>query len=552
MSSILGPYYSPTHWYPQDEEYMRRLDPAWVNIHQPSARAIQQVQDAAPNARIMLRSWDIDDKDGERKREMYADPKGAARKHLEMWKRKWDELVTEMHRNGWVADESRWYISLVNEPNPAFVRQVVEYSAEAMLIVRGTLIRLGLVASSVGTFKKPSEGDDGWTQFIPLEKQINDGGHILLAHEYWQPEGPSFGEDGGNLAWRHHIIPLDVPILIRESGANGYIYGRYSKEDDSGWQKTVKDPNVYAAQVKEYIEGCDTRVKGVLLYMLDFHDEQWWSFNTQPAMEQLLSIKDARPKVPSPFTKRPVETNLPSISKPEPQPAAALGYVTAPAGLWLRAAPTSSGAQIVAVPYGEQVRIVAVANQDGWVRAQWGNQEGWVASEYISLQPPIPTGEPVGEAPPAPVGDNWQRSIAWTLRWEGGLSVNPEDHGNWTGGRKGQGELKGTNFGISAASYPNLDIRNLTKEEAMAIYHRDYWQPSGAVALTWPFCLIVFDTAVLHGVGAAKAWLAEVGPNPFAFAAKRLRVYTKMDNWSAFGVAWVNRVADLLLEASKP
>jgi lysozyme family protein len=151
-----------------------------------------------------------------------------------------------------------------------------------------------------------------------------------------------------------------------------------------------------------------------------------------------------------------------------------------------------------------------------------------------------------------PSGDNWQRSREFVRRWEGGYQNNPADIGNWTGCAVGKGENKGTNFGISACSYPELDIPNLTMAEADAIYFKDYWQASGADKLPWPYCLLVFDTAVLHGVGAAQKWQQEVGDNAYAFAAKRMRVYTKLGNWSEFGAGWTNRVADLLVEASKP
>lgn len=33
---------------------------------------------------------------------------------------------------------------------------------------------------------------------------------------------------------------------------------------------------------------------------------------------------------------------------------------------------------------------------------------------------------------------------------EGGFQCDPKDRGNWTGGRVGVGELKGTNRGIAA------------------------------------------------------------------------------------------------------
>ena len=323
MSNVLSVYWSPHHMRVSEDDsnsdlaYIRELQPEWIRIHQPTATAIYHAQRAAPNAKIMLRSWDIDDHNGDRKREMYADPKGAAVKHLALWNEKLIALKNELRVNGWNYDETKWYLGLVNEPDPAFVSQVVKYSLEAMRLASSVDLYLGVVVSSVGTFSKPSENPHGWALCKPLERPINDGGHILIAHEYWQPEGPNYGEDGGNLAWRHRHIPLDVPILIGESGANGYIYGRYSKDDDSGWQKTVKEPSVYAAQVKQYIEGCDSRVQGVCLYMTDYHSDQWQSFDTQPAMHQLLAIKDARPQVPSPFV-RTVDTRLPQIEQPSP------------------------------------------------------------------------------------------------------------------------------------------------------------------------------------------------------------------------------------------
>lgn len=178
------------------------------------------------------------------------------------------------------------------------------------------------------------------------------------------------------------------------------------------------------------------------------------------------------------------------------------------------------------------------------VTFQWAT---WPAAT-APVTPPV-IDEPAD--PPSNPSDNWARSIAFTARWEGGYQNVANDVGNWTGGKVGVGENKGTNWGVSAASYPHLDIKNLTREQAHEIFKRDYWIPSGASVLPWPACLIVFDTAILHGVGTAKTWQKEVGTNAFAFAAKRLRVYTKMTNWDTWGKGWVNRVADLLEVSAK-
>jgi lysozyme family protein len=58
-------------------------------------------------------------------------------------------------------------------------------------------------------------------------------------------------------------------------------------------------------------------------------------------------------------------------------------------------------------------------------------------------------------------------AIAVVLENEGGYSNNSADAG---------GE---TNFGLSKLRYPDLDIKNLTKEEAEAIYLRDWWKFGG-------------------------------------------------------------------------
>lgn len=477
MTRVLSIYYDPWHWWQSSEDYIQALQPPWIRIHQPSARAIHVAQSKAPNARIMLRSWDIDDHNGDRKREMYRDPIGAARQHIGMWDALRKQLQAELDANGYTYNTSQWYMGMINEPDPAYIPQLRDYSLEAMRLAVVRNWHLGVVFSSVGNFAKPSESSDGWEALKPLEQPILDGGHILGVHEYWQPEGPSCvwidaegkeRHDAGNLAWRHHSIPLDVPILIGESGANGYIYNRHSDSDDAGWGRFM-EPEQYAAQVREYIQGCDSRVQGVCLYMTDYHSDQWKSFDTTPAHAALLAIADTEPDE-SPG----VNVYVPVISTP-------------------------------------------------------------------------PANEPVQ---PQPDGD-WERVRAFRIRWEGGFQNYSWDIGNWTGGKVGVGELKGTKYGISAASYPDLDIENLTLAEADAIYFRDYWQASGASELPWPGNLIVFDTAVLHGTGTAEAWLAEVGPDPLAFAAKRLRTYPNLGAWEQAGRGWVNRVADLLLEASR-
>lgn len=59
--------------------------------------------------------------------------------------------------------------------------------------------------------------------------------------------------------------------------------------------------------------------------------------------------------------------------------------------------------------------------------------------------------------------DNFEQIIINVLKNEGGYVNDPVDAG---------GE---TNFGISKRSYPDVDIKNITLDQAKTIYKRDFW-----------------------------------------------------------------------------
>ena len=62
----------------------------------------------------------------------------------------------------------------------------------------------------------------------------------------------------------------------------------------------------------------------------------------------------------------------------------------------------------------------------------------------------------------------------------------------------------GTKFGISSTSYPHVDIPNLTREGAEAIYFRDFWNYPGMDSIVdAAFRAKVFNMAVLMGQGTA-------------------------------------------------
>ena len=140
---------------------------------------------------------------------------------------------------------------------------------------------------------------------------------------------------------------------------------------------------------------------------------------------------------------------------------------------------------------------------------------------------------------------------------EGGYSNDPSDPG---------GE---TNWGISKRSYPNVDIKNLTREGAKDIYLRDFWTRINADEMYDGVAFQVFDFAVNSGIETAIRKLqAAVGVaddghwGPVSRArvaamtesdvimrinAERLRFMTKLKNWPNASRGWARRIADNLL-----
>jgi lysozyme family protein len=158
---------------------------------------------------------------------------------------------------------------------------------------------------------------------------------------------------------------------------------------------------------------------------------------------------------------------------------------------------------------------------------------------------------------PLTADEKFKIALGFTKQMEGGLSLNPNDPGNWTGGSVGVGVLKGTKFGISAAAYPHLDIQNLTIEQAEAIYKRDYWDRIGGDSIPFPASIAVFDLAVNSGVSRARRfWRQSEGLPTTALAIRELqnkrREFVRgLSTYETFGRGWENRINSLDEEISK-
>lgn len=146
--------------------------------------------------------------------------------------------------------------------------------------------------------------------------------------------------------------------------------------------------------------------------------------------------------------------------------------------------------------------------------------------------------------------------FARTLGHEAGYVNDPHDPG---------GETK---WGISQRSYPDLNIRDLTRDQAMHIYERDFWLRVDADKLPGSVAFQLFDFAVNSGIETTVRYLQRAvgvaddghwgpvsrrasaamseGDMVLRLNAERLDFMTRLSNWPYAGKGWARRVAQNL------
>lgn len=124
---------------------------------------------------------------------------------------------------------------------------------------------------------------------------------------------------------------------------------------------------------------------------------------------------------------------------------------------------------------------------------------------------------------------------------EQGYSNDPHDPGNWTGGAVGHGELRGTKYGIAAADHPQLDIKNLTEQQAADILRSGYWNVAGCSGAGRGLDLCAFDAAINCGPGHARAWLRR-SRNIDTFQDISLAYHRGIRTWKLYGTGWTRRI----------
>lgn len=156
--------------------------------------------------------------------------------------------------------------------------------------------------------------------------------------------------------------------------------------------------------------------------------------------------------------------------------------------------------------------------------------------------------------------ENFKKAVEVVLKHEGGYVNDFKDPG---------GETK---YGISKRAYPNLDIKNLTIEQAKEIYYKDYWLKTKCDQMEYGIALQVFDTAVNTGIKNASILLQKIlkvstdgiignitlntlksysGDILIEYSRDRMKYYQGLSIFPTYKNGWTNRVFDTLKESMR-
>lgn len=390
MTSMLGPYWSVAHRRPQDYAFFKRLNPSVIKVMDGGDVDYAWIKDNLPDALVVARIHAL----SEQHAEMLSNPNHTGQRHAEEW---WN------HSQRLGFDRAKTLILGINEPRiwePGVPEALRLYTIALCDRASQLGLRVGAMQLSVGW--PNNDGRDtppNWSSWHGVEAAIRRNNGALVVHEYFAENGPA--ENWGWWCGRVLKCPWQVPIVIGEAGLDMGVKSAAFEKQKRGW-KAHMTPERYARELAEYVGrmSADSRFVGCAVFAADFADDDWYSFDIEPAYQAILAT-------PIPDTKLH-DIHLPAVGT-GPQPPTGkpvFMYVKVPNGANIRTSPVASDV-LIAVPYGDQVNVTGLHENSTWFRVTYQGITGWTLGELLSLEPPAePT--PVQPAPqptqPMPAG----------------------------------------------------------------------------------------------------------------------------------------------------
>lgn len=144
----------------------------------------------------------------------------------------------------------------------------------------------------------------------------------------------------------------------------------------------------------------------------------------------------------------------------------------------------------------------------------------------------LPPEQALQEITGNPIGKSFDKVIPDILKIEGGYVADDAGAGP-------------TNFGINQSANPDVDVKNLTKEQATEIYKKRYWDKINADALPANMQYIAMDSAVNQGVSWTKKAIEKSGGDVDEFYKLRKERYlttASISDKAQYKDTWLKRL----------
>lgn len=165
----------------------------------------------------------------------------------------------------------------------------------------------------------------------------------------------------------------------------------------------------------------------------------------------------------------------------------------------------------------------------------------------VAVPEPQPVARPTPQPEPPVNGDRarFDKFIPWILGWE----TEYDSHHQVLVERDPSDPGGTTKYGIDARSHPHVDIPNLTKDGAIAIYWSE-WQTEGCSKYAYPLGEVIFNCNVNCGTGRTAKILAAIHPaTPKGFIDEQAKFYRSLaaerPSSAKYLKGWLNRLNDL-------
>lgn len=100
-----------------------------------------------------------------------------------------------------------------------------------------------------------------------------------------------------------------------------------------------------------------------------------------------------------------------------------------------------------------------------------------------------------------------------------------------------------TKYGISKNANPELNIRTLNLEQALEVYFQKYWLAGSCDILSYPLCILHFDSCCNHGVSRGCKMLQQAAHfrNPDGIIGPKTKAVLETENGYRLAISICNQ-----------